>query len=427
MESSGEAGGQGAGHGAERHASWLELFFDLVAVAGVGQLAHLLHGHLSLLDVAMYVVLYLAFWNVWAAFTMYGNVAGDQARLGPFVLAMLGLGVMVAAVAEVRAGHAVAFALAYVLLRWLAGRVWRPGQVLVDWPIAQLSAGTVPWIVSLWVAAPGRYWLWALGLALDLWVMLTLSGDRVVARMQEQLDRRTQWRHERRRTRARAERPPRRERPARERAERGPARRRPGRPAAIDVVAADAPHLGERLGLLVIIVLGEGVIQITSAASEAHWDADLAATAVGGFLLLVGVWALSLRHGHAGVPHLRQGQLPAQPAMALHCAVTGVIAALAAGLGAATAHATGVPEGDVRWLLCATVAAYFALALLGGVLTRAGWRWILGWALPAALVPLALGGFGDRIQVPWLVGALTVLVYIQLRREIARPGQALAA
>lgn len=28
----------------ERHASWLELFFDLTAVAGVAQLAHLLHG-----------------------------------------------------------------------------------------------------------------------------------------------------------------------------------------------------------------------------------------------------------------------------------------------------------------------------------------------------------------------------------------------
>ncbi|MFF0138747.1 hypothetical protein ACFYRN_20180 [Streptomyces sp. NPDC005227] len=29
---------------AERHASRLELFFDLVAVAGVAQIAHLLHG-----------------------------------------------------------------------------------------------------------------------------------------------------------------------------------------------------------------------------------------------------------------------------------------------------------------------------------------------------------------------------------------------
>ncbi|MFJ7721318.1 low temperature requirement protein A, partial [Rhodococcus erythropolis] len=28
----------------ERHASWIELFFDLVVVAGIGQLAHLLHG-----------------------------------------------------------------------------------------------------------------------------------------------------------------------------------------------------------------------------------------------------------------------------------------------------------------------------------------------------------------------------------------------
>ena len=28
----------------ERHASWIELFFDLVVVAGIGQLAHLLPG-----------------------------------------------------------------------------------------------------------------------------------------------------------------------------------------------------------------------------------------------------------------------------------------------------------------------------------------------------------------------------------------------
>ncbi len=32
---------------AERHASWAELFFDLVAVAGVGVLAHVLHDEIG--------------------------------------------------------------------------------------------------------------------------------------------------------------------------------------------------------------------------------------------------------------------------------------------------------------------------------------------------------------------------------------------
>ncbi|MDX3502019.1 hypothetical protein PV749_15060 [Streptomyces sp. ID03-2B] len=35
---------------AERHAGWNELFFDLVVVAGAGQLAHLLHGGPHLAD-----------------------------------------------------------------------------------------------------------------------------------------------------------------------------------------------------------------------------------------------------------------------------------------------------------------------------------------------------------------------------------------
>ena len=82
----------------ERHASWIELFFDLVVVAGVGQLAHLLSHGPSLIDFGLYLLLFLAFWIAWAAFTVYGNVEGDTARIPFMLLAMLGLAVMVAAV-----------------------------------------------------------------------------------------------------------------------------------------------------------------------------------------------------------------------------------------------------------------------------------------------------------------------------------------
>ncbi|MFI6003339.1 low temperature requirement protein A [Streptomyces sp. NPDC051366] len=57
----------------------------------------------------------------------------------------------------------------------------------------------------------------------------------------------------------------------------------------VEVAYADVPHPVERLGLFVSIVLGEGVIQITSAAGQAVWDAALIGAAAGAFALLIGL------------------------------------------------------------------------------------------------------------------------------------------
>jgi low temperature requirement protein LtrA len=64
----------------ERHATWLELFFDLVVVAAVAQLAHLLHDRPGAEDVFLFAVLYFAMWSVWTSFTLYANVAGALTR-----------------------------------------------------------------------------------------------------------------------------------------------------------------------------------------------------------------------------------------------------------------------------------------------------------------------------------------------------------
>jgi low temperature requirement protein LtrA len=55
---------------AERHASWLELFFDLVVVVAVAQLAHQLEGEPDLRDAGLFVVLFYAVWSVWTSFTL---------------------------------------------------------------------------------------------------------------------------------------------------------------------------------------------------------------------------------------------------------------------------------------------------------------------------------------------------------------------
>jgi low temperature requirement protein LtrA len=67
----------------ERHASWNELFFDLVLVAGGLQLSHLLHERPTAADLGLYVLLHLAFWIAWVCFTVYGNVSRGVARGRP--------------------------------------------------------------------------------------------------------------------------------------------------------------------------------------------------------------------------------------------------------------------------------------------------------------------------------------------------------
>lgn len=42
----------------DRHASWLELFFDLVFGVAIAELAHFLHGHLDWRGIASLAVLF---------------------------------------------------------------------------------------------------------------------------------------------------------------------------------------------------------------------------------------------------------------------------------------------------------------------------------------------------------------------------------
>lgn len=60
-----------------RHATWLELFFDLVFVASIGvvthTLAHAHHGHIELKQLLMFPIEFLPVWWIWATHTLYAN------------------------------------------------------------------------------------------------------------------------------------------------------------------------------------------------------------------------------------------------------------------------------------------------------------------------------------------------------------------
>lgn len=374
--------GERAGEEADQRATWTELFFDLVIVAGVGQLTHLLHNDPSVADLALYTLLYFAFWTAWTGFTVYGTVEGERASTFTMLTGMLGMAVIAASVSGIRDSHAPAFIIGYVLLRWFAARLWRRGTVVMDWPLAQLGVGTLPWAFSLLASPPVRYWLWALGLALDFVILFTVSGSRMLSGATTRMERIIKRRgtvHD----------------PV----------------PTIEAAYANAPHLTERLGLYVIIVLGEGFIQAISAGAGVAWHPAAIVTGLATFILLTGLWVQSLIDGFAGIPQLRPGATRLRRILLLHCVTTAVIAALDAGLGEAVKDAGGTMEPGTRWLLCGAAAAYAVIGLVASLISHRSLRRPLIWVLPGLIVPLLLGVLGDQVGTGWLVPALTITLF----------------
>jgi low temperature requirement protein LtrA len=382
--------------------SWLELFFDLVVVAAVAQLAHLLRPHLAeghgggpgLGDAALFVALYYAIWSVWTSFTLYANVAAASTRRRTILLAMFGIAVMAAAVPGAAGTRGTIFAVAYVACRIMAARTWGgTGTLLTAWPAAQLGTGLAPWVASIWVAPPARYWLWGAGIVADIVSSLIQSfdADKTLARFR----RRTELQ------RARLGR-------------RGRGRLLPGRPPV--AARLDPPHLRERLGLFVIIVLGEAVAQVIDAAAEVEdWTTgagrDLIGAGVLGFGLLVALWWLALQYGESGIPRFHaHGEGPA-PRLTLpaHFTMTAGITAMAAGLGTMAAHSAEHLADGARWALCGGAAGYFLTTTAIAVIAGAPLGWLLGWALPAVAVPVALGVTGGPLPA-WTIAAGVLLV-----------------
>ena len=59
--------------GGERHATWLELFFDLVFVLTMAELANLLHGNPDWTGLVSFAALFVPVWWLWIDFSYYAD------------------------------------------------------------------------------------------------------------------------------------------------------------------------------------------------------------------------------------------------------------------------------------------------------------------------------------------------------------------
>src|SRR5262245_28894422 len=176
----------------ERHATWFELFFDLVFVVAVAALAKGLAADSSLHGFVRFAVLFLPVWWIWILYAFFSD-RFDTDDVACRLLGMAGmlataaLGVSIhRAMTDGAVAHDAAFAISYLSARWIctvlylrAGPSLELGRRLARLHLAMSAATTVVWLGALLLPDPWRYVVWGSSLVVDL--SMTIIARRTIA------------------------------------------------------------------------------------------------------------------------------------------------------------------------------------------------------------------------------------------------------
>ena len=228
-----------------RRVSWLELFFDLVFVAAVAQVAMPLHEDYSPGGLLRFAILFLLIWWTWIGHALFSTRfdPDDAVGRGLTVLQMFGVAVMAANSGDAldsrsSAGFAAAYAALRVVLvfQYLRARHVPEARQLAGCYAAGHGLAAVLWLSSAFVPAPERFWIWAVASAIDLGTPWLAVRHSVAA-------------------------PP------------------------------HAEHLPERFGLFTLILLGESVVAVMHGIEhQEHWSVPAATTAISGMGIAFFFW-----------------------------------------------------------------------------------------------------------------------------------------
>jgi low temperature requirement protein LtrA len=350
-----------------RRATWLELFFDLVFVAAVGQLANSLAAEPTTARFFEFLGVFAPVWWAWMGFTFYANRfdTDDLVYRLLMLCAMFGVAALATTIPSVFRGETEGFPLAYISVRLVlialyarANRHVPEARALTRIFLRFFGLAVVIWIVSLALDRPWAYVGWGVALSVEL-----VAPTRA-------------WR-------------------------------------ALREAPVDRMHLPERFGLLTLIVLGESVLAVVLGVSKVSWDVRSAAAAATGFLVAAALWWIYF-------DFLDEGALTARGIFGgltytyMNYFVVVGLAALGAGVKLAV---TGV--GGTSWILCAGLA--LTMVGLGVIQLVAGTVVVdadVVLRLATAAIALALVPFGlDPLAVLSVFAAVLVA---QVVFELAR-------
>jgi low temperature requirement protein LtrA len=357
---------------ADRQVSNLELFYDLVYVAVIGQAAHHLATHVTVRGVAEFAVIFALIWIAWINGSLYLEVHGRQdGRTRSIVFVQMGILVLLAVFTADAAngsgrGFAVVYAIFLVVQTGLWYTVWgqdrREGpeyQAATGGYVAGMGASVVVIGASALLPATPRLLVWAgLGVAWIVGIVLAARSAR----------------------------------------------------AGLGLTPTDS--LVERFGLFTIIVLGEVVLGVVAGLSEVERDIKTVSTGLLALWLGFGFWWIYFDLVGRRLPRDDGGALSNW--VMSHLPITGSITAAGAGMVSLIGHAHDprTPAGT-SWLLAGAVATGLAaLVLTERALVDAERLSVvfgpLGLALSAgAAVALLVGWLRPA---PWLLALLLVAI-----------------
>lgn len=333
----------------ERHASWLELFFDLIFVLAVAQVAQSLNQDFTLTGVLRYLALFAPVWWAWIGYSFYADrFESDEVIFRVFMFG--GMLAMAAVAINVRGafnGHDVPFAISYVFVRWIliglyiraAYHVPLARQLCLRYIIG-FGLGNLLWIISIFVPSPLRYWFWGMGFIAEV----------SIAFVNLSVAKRTPY---------------------------------------------DASHIPERFGLFTLIVIGEAILTGVTGIHGTDWHWISALIAAGSFAIAASVWWLY--YDFVETYGIRKGWvLAGQIYMYSHFSISAGIAAI----GVSTQHAiieAHLPflSAATRWVLCGGVAFFLISITLIRVSVRN--RHLIWARALAILTVIILASLGQRL------------------------------
>jgi low temperature requirement protein LtrA len=355
-----------------RRASYLELFFDLVFVVAIAQLAHELVIDHSLEGFAIFAALYLPVFIAWQGFSLYADRfdTDDVVFRLVMLLGMLAILALSVQIPDVVHGSSTGFVIAYVVLRSLMIALYLrsyphvpAARPLIARYACGYSAGVALWIASLAFEAPERYVLWGVALAWE-YSLPTLFR---------------RWHSS---------------------------------------IPVHASHVPERFALFTIVVLGESVVAVALGAADSEWQASSAAIAALGFFAAAAIWWTYF--GGGSELALRRSVTPILVFTHVHIPLLAALTAVGAGISLAIEQSgeSNLDSGS-RWALAGGAALYLACVTVAQQATVLGFppRTVHSRVVAvAALVVLALvGGELDPLAFTALAtGVLVALVAFKL-------------
>ena len=302
----------------ERHATWLELFYDLVFVVTVSQLSHYLFHDVSLSNFFGFLFLFIPVWWSWIGTTFFATrfYSDDLGHRLLLLLQMGGAGAMAINISGAFNNTFSGFALSYAFMRLILVieyvRVFRTikssnsANPLVKRYIIGFSIAAIIWLISAFVPFTEiRFALWVIGLIIDFATPISISK-------------------------------------------------------LTSKFAPHISHLPERMGLFTLIVLGESIVGIVNGMTEQIWDVYSVIEASLGLCISFSLWWLYFDSiGRLPIQILREKGRISLYLIWLYTHFPLVVAITAVGVGIrrlVSSEQHSILSNSDLWLICGSVA-----------------------------------------------------------------------